>query len=43
MPCGKYIWGEDKELDKIRTDVNLTKVLRKARQIGNKSLMRGKK
>jgi hypothetical protein len=42
MGCS-YEWGEDKELDKIRTDRNISKVLQKARQIGNKSLLRKKK
>lgn len=41
--CSKYEWGEDKELDKLRTDRNISKVLQKAKQIGNKSLLRKKK
>jgi len=36
----KYEWGEDLELDKLRTEVNFRKVIKKAKCIGNKSLMR---
>jgi hypothetical protein len=42
MGCN-YIWGEDKELDKLRTDRNISKVLQKAKQIGNKSLLMKKR
>jgi hypothetical protein len=35
-----YIFGEDKELDKLRTDRNISKVLQKAKQIGTKPLIK---
>jgi hypothetical protein len=43
MTHNKFIWGEDAELDKIRTDRNISKVLKRAKQVGNKSLLRKKK
>jgi hypothetical protein len=42
MGCGNYEWGEDDELDQLRVDRNITKVLQKAKQIGNKSLFKKK-
>ena len=38
-----YVFGEDKELDDLRTDINFSKVIKKAQCIGNKSLIRRKK
>jgi hypothetical protein len=38
-----YVFGEDKELDDLRTDINFSKIIKKAQQIGNKSLIRRKK
>lgn len=38
-----YIFGEDKELDDLRTEINFRKVINKAKCIGNKSILRGKK
>ncbi len=38
-----YVFGEDFELDEKRTDVNLSKILKDAKQIGNKSLIRRKR
>lgn len=29
MSSTKYEWGEDKDLDLLRTDINLTKILKK--------------
>jgi hypothetical protein len=42
MSENSYEWGEDEELDKIRTETNFRKVIKKAKCIGNKSIMRGK-
>jgi hypothetical protein len=37
-----YEFGEDEELDKLRVDHQISKILNNAKQIGNKSLIRGK-
>jgi hypothetical protein len=43
MGLHNYEWGEDDDLDKLRTEINFKKVINKAKCIGNKSLLRGKK
>jgi hypothetical protein len=43
MSDDHYIFGEDADLDKVRTEMNFRKVIAKAKTIGNKSILRGKK